>query len=177
MHADVRRQRQSRTSGVNGAHASPQQAPSSSRPDSERNHAAAQALSDLGQPRDNLHAQQSSHAPVTPISGALHPSNGTSSAPPGGVGQFQPAWRPTARADGLATLADGNDGSMYGPSSTVAFLRHVMPNQSGTVTPAEHNLSDTDVKARTTAPVPDRQLPRTDGLAVLPRRYVDLDAV
>ncbi|WPA98880.1 uncharacterized protein RHO25_003493 [Cercospora beticola] len=164
----VRRQRRPRTSGVQGAPGSSQHAqPPFRGADSDRNHAAAQALSDLGHPRDDTHQQSIPRPPVTPISG-LHPSAGTASAPPG-ASHYPPGWR-TARADGLATLADGNDGSMYGPSSTVAFLRHVMPNQSGTATPVDRSLTDPDVKPRPSAPIPDRQLPRTEGLAVLPKR-------
>lgn len=65
---------------------------------------------------------------------------------------------------------------MYGPSSTVAFLRHVMPSQSrpdsavvGQSTPdASHETSD--VTRRRSGHVPDRMPTRTDGLAVLPKR-------
>lgn len=82
----------------------------------------------------------------------------------------------TARADGLATIASGNDESMYGPSSTVAFLRHVMPNQSrhGSVTPNTHaqnsSRASMDMKQGSVSAAPDRMPARTDGLAVLPMR-------
>lgn len=55
---------------------------------------------------------------------------------------------------------------MYGPSSTVAFLKHVMPSQSGTATP----LNGSEAKLKGSGAVPERINHRTDGLAVLPRR-------
>ncbi|EME77312.1 uncharacterized protein MYCFIDRAFT_60126 [Pseudocercospora fijiensis CIRAD86] len=63
---------------------------------------------------------------------------------------------------------------MYGPSSTVAFLRHVMPKQ-GTATPPDSGALDSrsinsEPRPRSAAPLPERVLPRNDGLAVLPRR-------
>lgn len=72
----------------------------------------------------------------------------------------------SGRADGLATIAAGHEESMYGPSSTVAFLRHVMPHQgSGSSTPTHHetreNHSNPDVRPRSSAPVapvPDRMV-------------------
>lgn len=119
---------------------------------------AAQALPDLRQTsRENV-----PHAQGTSVS-TFRASNAMASAPPG---QYHPAWRTPTTADGLATLADGNDESVYGPSSTVAFLRHVMPSHSGPATPAESS----EIKPRSSAPIPDRHLPRTKGLAVLPRR-------
>lgn len=81
-----------------------------------------------------------------------------------------------ARADGLATIAAGNDESMYGPSSTVAFLRHVMPNQSrhGSVTPGTQPQSSSrasmDLKTGNVPAAPDRIAARADGIAVLPMR-------
>ncbi|KAM3421595.1 hypothetical protein BST61_g1982 [Cercospora zeina] len=147
----VRRQRQPRTSAG-------QQSSSSRGAESDRNHAAAQALSDLGQ-RSHQHQHHHHHHQPQQHSIPRAPAASPSAA----------GWR-TARADGLATLADGNDGSVYGPSSTVAFLRHVMPHASGTATPFDRSLADADVKPRPSAPAPDRHLPRTEGLAVLPKR-------
>ncbi|KXT11592.1 hypothetical protein AC579_3123 [Pseudocercospora musae] len=99
---------------------------------------------------------------------AVHGSSGAASA------ARTPGDWPAAKADGLATIASGNDRSMYGPSSTVAFLRHVMPNQ-GTATSPDPGALDarsinSEPRPRSAAPMPERVLPQTDGLAVLPRR-------
>lgn len=104
--------------------------------DPERRSDAAQALSDLSRPlMSNGQRRDSS---------VHHTSTSTSSVPPAQHSTpnnrfIAPNdWHHTAKADGLATLAAKNDTSIYGPSSTVAFLRHVMPGQSsGTATPHE----------------------------------------
>lgn len=83
----------------------------------------------------------------------------------------------SGRSDGLATISAGHDETMYGPSSTVAFLRHVMPaHGSGTSTPTHHDARNAYITpdARGSihaAPAPDRMVRANDGgVAVLPMR-------
>lgn len=91
----------------------------------------------------------------------------------------------SGRSDGLATIAAGHEDGMYGPSSTVAFLKHVMPaHGSGASTPLHHDTREDhnspSVRPRSSAPaatVPDRMVrivttALTDRKAALtPSRY------
>ncbi|SMR48120.1 unnamed protein product [Zymoseptoria tritici ST99CH_1E4] len=134
---------------------------------------AAQALSDLGsiqRPVINQQDRKSSNPPSL----ALTPRSGKRPAesllPP----LFNREWH-GGRADGLATIAARHDEDLYGPSSTVAFLRTVMPSQNGTSTPVGRESLDgrrsADFRSRSSAPVPERLPPQTDGgMAVLPMR-------
>ncbi|UJO19783.1 Sorbicillinoid biosynthetic cluster transcription factor sor3 [Fulvia fulva] len=129
---------------------------------------SAQATSEVPANRPQL-------LPTGPTAAALYPKPPQRSGIDPGLSPSVPAHGLVhARADGLATIAAGHDESLYGPSSTVAFLRHVMPNQSrhGSVTPVHHvshgsrELPD----ARNGSAVPDRLPAKADGVAVLPRR-------
>lgn len=70
----------------------------------------------------------------------------------------------SGHSDGLATISAGHDPDMYGPSSTVAFLRSVMPGQgSGASTPMHHDTrnhySTPDARSSApAAPAPDRMV-------------------
>ncbi|KAK4493879.1 hypothetical protein PRZ48_015064 [Zasmidium cellare] len=140
---------------------------------------AAQALSDLGRSQNSMGngTQPSKTQPniaVQSLQSQPDLSSRRDTIPP--ISRTQPSEIANARPDGLATVAAGSDDAMYGPSSTMAFLKHVMPNQSrhGSVTPGGHPQSSgrasLDVKGGNTPALPDRIAPRTDGLAVLPMR-------
>lgn len=77
----------------------------------------------------------------------------------------------SAQSDGLATFPGNSDSAAYGPSSTIAFLRHVMARgyRSGSVTPNGHHARP----GRSAAKVPPRPAPlrlQESGQAVLPLR-------
>lgn len=139
---------------------------------------AAQALSDLGRSQNSIGngAQDpSTRSHVVAQSPSSLPGLSSRRDTNSTASHTHPSDIPNARPDGLATVAAGGDEAMYGPSSTIAFLRHVMPNQSrhGSVTPGGHQQSSRaslDVKAGSTPAVPDRIAARIDGLAVLPMR-------
>jgi len=83
----------------------------------------------------------------------------------------------TSKPDELATLAGGNDGSVYGGSSTIAFMRNVFPGQSRrpSLTPSnlerERQPTPLSIKIRQgVIDKPERLSELSDGAAILPRR-------
>lgn len=92
-------------------------------------------------------------------------------------GASSPRDHPDSKPDGLATLAGSNDGSVYGGSSTIAFMRNVFPGQSrrqsltGVGSERERQSTPLSIKIRQgVVDKPERLSELTDGAAILPRR-------
>ncbi|EME41620.1 C6 transcription factor-like protein [Dothistroma septosporum NZE10] len=143
------------------------------RPMPEAPNRSADPMSAQAVPEANMNRPHSIAA--GPTAAALYPKPAQKAAIDPGLSSNLPAHGAVyARADGLATIAAGHDESLYGPSSTVAFLRNVMPNQSrhGSLTPV-HRVSSSSrdlADTRDISTLPDRLPAKVDGVAVLPRR-------
>jgi hypothetical protein len=119
---------------------------------------AAQALSDLGNLQRPLPTQQGRRGSnILPLIST--PPNGKIPGQENTLPALKGDWH-AGRADGLATLAARHEEILYGPSSTVAFLRTVMPSQNGISTPTSRETLDgrqsADGRVRSSAPVPER---------------------
>jgi hypothetical protein len=73
--------------------------------------------------------------------------------------------------DGLAALVGGNDESLYGPSSTVAFMKNIFPTPSrrASQSPREYEPSQ-QASVKHSNKTPERLPEWTNGAAMLPRR-------
>ncbi|KAM0719397.1 hypothetical protein Q7P37_005302 [Cladosporium fusiforme] len=73
-------------------------------------------------------------------------------------------------SDGLATLVGGNDRSLYGPSSTVAFMKNIFPSPSRHTSQSPSSYEQQTQTTATKSEKPERLPDWASGAAMLPRR-------
>ncbi|CAH0025678.1 unnamed protein product [Clonostachys rhizophaga] len=76
-------------------------------------------------------------------------------------------WSST-QSDGLATFVGREDSSVYGPSSTIVFVQHVLSDEASCETGLPPPTPDSHYDK---VHIPERMPEPNDGMAVLPRRH------
>ncbi|CAG9988157.1 unnamed protein product [Clonostachys byssicola] len=72
------------------------------------------------------------------------------------------------QSDGLATFVGREDSSVYGPSSTIVFVQHVLSDEASCETGLPPPTPDSHYDK---VHIPERMPEPNDGMAVLPRRH------